>query len=146
MGGLPYSYITIAIFDLLVVVLYIRLGGRVSFSKLHFINLIFLACASLLIWLALKSPLYHVTAFILPLWFQIILNLGNLAVWPLAGSLFDFRQGKRLFPLLGAGNWLANIIGGLFIPALVKAVGATNLMLLAGFSFGAALFILCFIT
>ena len=144
--GLPYSYIAIAIFASMVAVLYIRLGGRVSFSKLLFINLVFLACASLLIWLALKSPFYHVTAFILPLWFQIILNLGNLAVWPLAGSLFDFRQGKRLFPLLGAGNWLANIIGGLFIPALVKAVGAMNLMLLAGFSFGAALIILRIIT
>jgi ATP:ADP antiporter, AAA family len=144
--GLPYSYIAIAIFASLIAVLYIRLGGRVSFSKLLFINLIFLACTSVLIWFALKSPLYHVTAFILPLWFQIILNLGNLAVWPLAGSLFDFRQGKRLFPLLGAGNWLANIIGGLFIPALVKAIGATNLMLLAGFSFGAALFILRIIT
>jgi ATP/ADP translocase len=144
--GLPYSYIAIAIFASLVAVLYIRLGGRVSFSKLLFINLIFLACASLLIWLTLNSPLYHVTAFILPLWFQIVINLGNLVVWPLAGSLFDFRQGKRLFPLLGAGNWLANIIGGLFIPALVKAVGATNLMLLAGLSFGAALLILRVIT
>ena len=144
--GLPYSYIAIAIFASLVAMFYIRLGGRVSFSKLLFINLIFLACTSLLIWFALKSPLYHITAFILPLCFQIVLNLGNLAVWPLAGSLFDFRQGKRLFPLLGAGNWLANIIGGLFIPALVKTVGATNLMLLAGFSFGAALFILRILT
>jgi AAA family ATP:ADP antiporter len=144
--GLPYSYIAIAIFASLVAVLYIRLGGQVSFSKLLVINLVFLACASLLIWLALKSPLYHVTVFILPLWFQIILNLGNLAVWPLAGSLFNFRQGKRLFPLLGAGNWLANIIGGLFIPTLVKAVGAINLLLLAGLSFGAALIILRVIT
>ena len=144
--GLPYSYIAIAIFASLVAVFYIRLGGRVSFSKLLFINLIFLACTSLLIWLALKSPLYHITAFILPLWFQIVINLGNLAVWPLAGSLFDFRQGKRLFPLLGAGNWLANIIGGLFIPALVKAVGTTNLLLLAGVSFGASLIILRIIT
>ncbi len=144
--GLPYSYISIAILASLVALLYIKLSGRVSFSRLLFINLIFLGVASLLIWLALNSPLYHVTAFILPLWFQIMLNLGNLAVWPLAGSLFDFRQGKRLFPLLGAGNWLANIIGGLFIPALVKSIGTTNLLLLAGISFGAGLFILRVIT
>ncbi|HLO18074.1 MAG TPA: MFS transporter, partial [Anaerolineales bacterium] len=141
-GGLPYSYMVIAILASSVAVFYIRLGGRVSFSKLLFINLIFLASASLLLWVALSSPLYHVTAFILPLWFQIAINLGNLAVWPLAGSLFDFRQGKRLFPLLAAGNWLANIIGGLFIPALVKSIGTTNLLLLGGLSFGAGLFIL----
>ena len=141
-GGLPYSYIVIAILASSVAAFYIRLGGRVSFSRLLFINLIFLASASLLIWVALSSPLYHVTAFILPLWFQIAINLGNLAVWPLAGSLFDFRQGKRLFPLLAAGNWLANIIGGLFIPVLVKSIGTTNLLLLGGLSFGGGLFIL----
>ena len=145
-GGLPYSYIVIAIVASLVAALYIKLGGRVSFSRLLFINLIFLGVASLLIWLALISPLYHAAAFILPLWFQIAINLGNLAVWPLAGSLFDFRQGKRLFPLLGAGNWLANIIGGLFIPALVKSIGATNLLLLGGLSFGSGLFVLWIIT
>lgn len=144
--GLPYSYITIAILASLVAMLYIRIGGRVSFSRLLMINLLFLGVASLLIWLVLNTPFFHAAAFILPLWFQIVVNLGNLAVWPLAGSLFDFRQAKRLFPLLGAGNWLANILGGLFIPALVKAIGAANLLLLAGLSFGVGLFILRFIS
>lgn len=144
--GLPYSYIAIAIFVSLLAALYIRLGGRISFSGLLVINLSFLACLSLFIWLALSSPLFHLAAFILPLWFQVAVNFGNLAVWPLAGSLLDVRQGKRLFPLLGAGNWLANIIGGLFIPILVRAIGAVNLLLLAGISFGAALLLLHSIT
>jgi len=144
--GLPYSYISIAFIASLVAVLYIKIGGRVSFSRLLFINLVFLGAASLLIWLALNSPLYHVIAFILPLWFQTAINLANLAVWPLAGSLFDFRQGKRLFPLLGGGNWLANIIGGLFIPALVKSIGAVHLLLLAAISFVLSLFVLRMIT
>jgi len=144
--GLPYSYISIAIVASLVAAFYIKLGGRVSFSKLLTINLTFLACVSLLVWLALNSPFYHITAFVLPLWFQIAINQGNLAVWSLAASLFDFRQGKRLFPLLSAGNWLANIIGGLFVPLLVKSIGISNLLLLTALSFGGALFILRFIT
>ncbi len=145
-GGLPYSYILIAILASSVAAFYIRLGRRVSFSKLLFINLVFLACVSLLFWLALISPLYHFTAFILPLWFQISINLGSLAIWSLAGSLLDFRQGKRLFPLLSAGSWLANIVGGPFIPALVRSIGSTHLLLLAGLSFGAALFLLRSVT
>lgn len=144
--GLPYSYIAIAIVASLAALVYIRLSGRVSFSRLLFLNVAFLGGASVLIWLALLSPLHHATAFILPLWFQIVVNFGNLAVWPLAGSLFDFRQGKRLFPLLGAGNWLANIIGGFFVPMLVRSVGTTNLLLLGGISFGAALLVLRAIT
>jgi ATP/ADP translocase/HEAT repeat protein len=140
--GLPFSYISIAFLASLVAALYIKLGRLVSFSKLLFINLIFLASVSLLVWLALNTPLYHAIAFILPLWFQLAINLANLAVWPLAGSLFDFRQGKRLFPLVAAGNWLANIIGGLFIPTLVKSIGAVHLLLLSALSFGFSLFVL----
>jgi len=120
--GLPYSYISIALLASVVAAFYLKLGGRVSFSKLLTFNLAFLACVSLLIWLALNSPIYHFTAFILPLWFQIVVNLGNLAVWTLASSLFDFRQGKRLFPLLGAGTWLANSIGGLFVLILLRSI------------------------
>ena len=145
-GGLPYSYITIAVFASLVAVFYIRLGGRISFSQLLFMNLIFVGSVSLLIWLGLNSPLYHLIAFILPLWFQIAINLGNLVVWPLAGSLFDFRQAKRLFPLLASGTWLANVIGGLFIPIAVNSIGAVHLLLLGGLTFVGALFLLRTIT
>ena len=144
--GLPYSYISIAFLASLAAMVYIRISGRVAFSRLLFINLVFLGIASLMIWLALNSPLYHAATFILPVWFQVAINLANLAVWPLAGRLFAFRQGKRLFPLLGAGNWLANIIGGMFIPALVGWIGAVHLLILAAASFGLSLLVLRVIT
>lgn len=145
-GGLPYSYISIAVLASLAAALYIRLGGRVSFSQLLSINLLFLTSASLLIWLGLNSRLYHLTGFILPLWFQIAINLGSLAVWSLATQLINVRQGKRLFPILSGGRWLANILGGLFIFVLVKFMSPMHLLFLAGWSFGAAFFLLRFIT
>ena len=139
--GLPYSYISIAFLASLVAWLYIKISGRISFSHLLYLNLAFLGIVSLLIWLGLNSPFSHNTAFLLPLWFQVVANQGNLAVWSLAGRLFDFRQGKRLFPLLGAGLWLGNIIGGLLVPSLVSFMGATNLLVLAAASFGTSLFV-----
>lgn len=144
--GLPYSYISIAFLASLVALLYIRISSRVTFTRLLFINLSFLVGGSLLLWLALNTPLYHLAAFLLPLWFQISINLVNLAVWSLAGTLLNFQQGKRLFPLLGAGNWLANIVGGLFIPALVASVGAANLLFLAALCFGSSVYVLRTIT
>jgi ATP/ADP translocase len=48
--------------------------------------------------------------------------------------------------LLSAGRWIANIIAGLFVPLLVTFVGAIHLLLMAGLSFGAAVFLLRFIT
>lgn len=139
---LPFSYISVAIFATALAVVYLKLGERLPFSRLLTLNLAFLACTSFLIWLGLLSPLSHYVAFLLPLWFQILLNLSNLAIWPLAGRLMDIQQGKRLFGLVGAGMWLANIIGGFFIPALVRRIGTVNLLLLAVFSILAALYLL----
>jgi ATP:ADP antiporter, AAA family len=145
-GGLPYSYMLIAVLASAIAAVYIKLGGRLSFSKLLLVNLAFLSGVSLLIWLGLNSSLHHATAFILPLWFQITVNLGSLAVWSLAANIFDFRQGKRLFPLLSAGGWLGDVIGGLFIVSLVKFIGSVNLLILAVLSFGTAFFLMRFIT
>lgn len=135
---LPYSYITISVLASLTAILYIKLGERVQFSTLLEINLAFLLATCFLAWLGLNSPFTHIVSFLLPTLFQIVINLGNLIVWPLAGRLFDFRQGKRLFPLLGAGTWLANLIGGLLIAPLVAWMGATNLLLLAVANVGIA--------
>jgi len=144
--GLPYSYISIAVFASLAAFLYIKLGERVPFATALKINIACLGALSFLVWLGLKSPVAHSVAFVLPLLFQIVINLGNLAVWSLAGRLFDFRQIKRLFPLLGAGLWAANTIGGLLVSPLVNWIGAVNLLLLAVLSIGLALLVLRLIT
>ena len=140
--ALPYSYIVIAVFASLAAVLYIKLGERVPFSTQLMLNLAFLGAASFLAWLGLRSPFSHSVSFLLPLLFQIVVNLGNLAVWPLAGRIFNFQQAKRLFPLLGVGLWLANTIGGLLVGPLVAWMGAANLLLLAVASIGLALLVL----
>lgn len=140
--GLPYSYVAIAILASLVAIFYLKLSERVSFPALLTINLSCLGAGCVVFWLGLTSGAAREFAFFLPLWFQIVINLGNLAVWPLAGRLFDVRQGKRLFGLVGAGNWLANVMGGFFVPPLVAWLGTTNLLLLAAGSLGVALVIL----
>jgi hypothetical protein len=144
--GLPYSYIANAILASLVAVLYIRLGEHVSFSTLLRLNLIFLGACTFLAWLGLKSAFAHEVSFLLPLLFQIVANLGSLAVWPLAGRILNFQQAKRLFPLLGVGLWLANTIGGFLVSPLVAWMGAINLLLLAVASTGLAFFVLRLVT
>lgn len=140
--SLPYSYIVIAVFASLAAFLYIKLGEHVSFYRAMMLNLISLGACTFLAWVGLKSSFSHSVAFILPLLFQIVINLGNLVVWPLAGRLFNFQQAKRLFPLLGVGLWLANTLGGLLVVPLVAWIGAQNLLLLAMASIGMALLVL----
>ncbi len=123
---LPYSYLTLAVFATLVAFFYLKLSERLPFPRLVSLNLVFLASGSFLIWSGLRSPLSHYFALLLPLWFQVLLNLGNLAIWPLAGRLLDLQQGKRLFGCVGAGMWLANIIGGLLVPLIVSRIGTVE--------------------
>lgn len=130
-GRLPYAYLTIAGLATVVSFAYLRLGARVSFERLLTFNLAFLALGSLVLWAGLRSPLADAATFLLPVWFQIFVTLANLVVWPLAMRLFDVRQGKRVFGLIGAGNWMANMLGGLVVAPLVALVGPANLMALA---------------
>ena len=93
--------------------------------------------------LALPNARWFV--FALPIWFQALINLGQLAFWTLAGRVFDLRQAKRLFGLAGSGYWLAFSVGGFLMPALIAWLGTPNLLLLAAASVGAALGILLWI-
>jgi ATP:ADP antiporter, AAA family len=129
--SLPYAYLAIAALASLIAFAYLRIGALVSFGRLLSLNLTFLAVGSLLLWAALATPAARVAIFLLPVWFQVFVTLANLAVWPLALRLFDVRQSKRVFGLIGAGNWLANILGGLVVAPLVRAIGPTHLLALA---------------
>jgi AAA family ATP:ADP antiporter len=137
--GLPLAYVSIAVLASITAIAYLKLSEHVSFATLLTINLSFLAAGCVLFWAGLASPLARSFTFLLPLWFQVLLNLGNLAVWSLAGRIFDVRQGKRLFALVGAGNWIANIIGGWSVPLLIGWIGTSNLLLCAAISVGVAL-------
>jgi HEAT repeat protein len=66
---------------------------------------------------------------ILFLCIYIFWTIQNLFAWGTAGMVYDTRQAKRLFPLLGAGGILGSAAGGLVTRPLVSLVGAANLIL-----------------
>ena len=56
--------------------------------------------------------------------------IAPVQAWSFANSLFDTRQAKRLFGLVGAGASLGAILGGLLARVLVRPVGGpVNLLL-----------------
>lgn len=137
--GLPPSYIATAFGASFVAFLYFKLSQRLALATSLVINLGGLALISLLLRLGLAQPETRGLVFGLPIWFQIVANLTNLALWSLAARLFDVRQGKRLFGLIGSGNWLAIAAGGFFVAPIVARLGTPNLLLLAGLALGVAL-------
>ncbi|HZQ09119.1 MAG TPA: Npt1/Npt2 family nucleotide transporter [Anaerolineae bacterium] len=132
--GLPYSYLATAVGASLAALLYLKISERAALSTSLSLNLATLGVVSILLRVGLALPDARWVVFLLPIWFQIIANLTNLALWTLAGRLFDVRQSKRLFGLIGAGNWTAIAIGGFVVSPIVGVLGTANLLFLAGIS------------
>lgn len=137
--GLPYAYMVIAIAVSLVSFIYLRLANRLPVSQLLVLALCFLLAGTLafrlgLLWLGARWLF-----FALPIWFQCVVNLALLVFWTMAGRIFDVRQGKRLFGLVGSGYWIAAVAGGFLVSAVVGPLGTPNLLLLAAGSLAVAL-------
>lgn len=137
--GLPASYVATAVGASLAAFLYLKISDRFSLATTLIINLSSLAVLSLLLRAGLAQADARWVVFALPVWFQIVANLTNLALWTLAGRLLNVRQGKRLFGLIGTGNWIAIAAGGFVVSPIVAALGTPNLLLLAGVSLLVAL-------
>jgi HEAT repeat protein len=125
--NLPYVYIINAITITLLISGYLKLGQWFSFTAMLAVNLGFLLTLTVFFGLGVPTGAGWLL-FLLPTLFETTVQLGNLEFWSLAGRLFDLRQSKRLFGLVGAGNWVAVIIGGFLTPWLVELVGVTNLL------------------
>jgi hypothetical protein len=136
---LAYVYIVNALVGTLIAAIYLRLGQRISFRNLLAANLGFLLALVIGFRLGLGISGADWIVFALPILFQILVNLGNLSFWPLAGRLFNVRQGKRLFGLVGSGQWIAIVLTGFLIPILVAWIGTVNLLILGAVSLIGAL-------
>ncbi len=126
--NLPLTYIVIAVILTLLTFIYLQISQRISFTRLLTVNFGSLLAITLLFGVGLTVTNARWLIFALPVLFQIVLNFGNLAFWSLAGRIFNVRQGKRLFGLVGAGQWIAIVIMGFLMPTIVAWVGLTNLL------------------
>jgi ATP/ADP translocase/HEAT repeat protein len=130
-AGLPWLYIAIAVVVGLTSFAYIKLGEHMAFDRLSRLVLGLLLIWLLLSWVGLWLARSSLLLFSLPLLLPALGGLGSLIFWALAGRLFDLRQGKRLYGLIGSGRWLASVVLGSLVPVLVRSIGIENLMLVS---------------
>jgi hypothetical protein len=64
-------------------------------------------------------------------WYRVLSILTDLEFWAVAARLYDVRQAKRLFGLIGTGEVVARIAGAFSVPFFVRLVGVPNLMWLS---------------
>lgn len=125
---LPYAYLTIAPFLLLLNVAYEKLEHRTSpLRQLKYIiifSLVILIC----LWLGLSWGHQQYFIFALMVWSVLFYMLNGYAYWGIVSLLFNIRESKRVFSIVGAGDIPAKLIGYLSAPILIAFFGLTNLL------------------
>jgi len=125
---LPYVDLAITALVGLVVGLYLRLSNRVSQGRLILGTQVFLILNLLALWYLLRQGVFGIPA-LLYVWVGIFTVLIPSQVWSLAGTIFDTRQAKRLFSLVGAGGILGAALGGQFASQVGPRIGTENILL-----------------
>ncbi len=130
--GLPYIFLATAVLAAIVSTGYSAALRRYNLLKVSIVSLvvcllILLVCAAFMR-LPLAQPAIAVTLY---LWTAIFGVLAASQFWMMASFVFDVRQAKRLFGLIGAGAIAGGIAGGYLTTLLAREIGARNLILLA---------------
>lgn len=134
----PYLYIATSLLVPALAAVYLAKERRLSFSCLFTLSFGIQILLAVALRILLLTNADWVT-FVSPLCFEVVFFLTSVCFWTLAGQLLDVRQAKRLFPLIGAGEWIAMVIGGFATPAIVGQVGTANLFVISAVGLGGAL-------
>ena len=144
---LPLAYIGAAAVGYVSVMLFSRLERRVSIGVLLMVNLGVLLTLATAFWVLRRSTDADWVVFSMFVAVGPMFNLVQLGYWGLAGRLFDLRQAKRLFGLVGAGEELSTIVALFATPLLIRAIGdPTHLVLLAAAGLAGSVATVAYIT
>ena len=147
--ALVYVYAAVPLALSLFVPVYTRIAGRLGTRAVTVGTLVFFSTNVLLFWYGFRTQpgvraIPGSVGWLLPGIFYVWVNcfgvIATVQAWTFASSLFDSRQARRLFGLIGAGASLGAMAAGLLARFLVEPAGGTvNLLLvLAALILGAA--------
>ncbi len=139
---LPYGYLTVAVCLILVNIFYQKLEHK--FPPLILLKHIitFSAIIIVLLWAGLRFVNEHAFTFLLFVWSIIFYMIAGYAFWGLVSLLFNVRESKRVFSIVGSGDIPAKLIGYLSASLLMPLIGTNNLIWLAVVSLIVGLFLL----
>ena len=123
---LPYMYIINACLMAVIAALYARAMDRIA--RYRFLILQLLGSGMLLLVLSAMIPLELIwmpyAVFSLS---EVTMLVLVMHFWTVANDVFDPREGKRIFPLIGGFGLVGTILGGVFTKQVVGIIGTANL-------------------
>jgi ATP:ADP antiporter, AAA family len=138
---LPLVYLTVA--GTLIVLNFFYEKLEHSFSPFQLLKLIIALGTGLLILLWAGMQFGHSETFIFALMVAntVIYMVTGYAFWGLVSLLFNVRESRRVFSIVGAGDIPAKLVGYVVAPLLIPLVGVQNVIWLAILSFGCSLLV-----
>ena len=128
--ALVYIYAAVPVVLTLFVRAYIPFAARFGSRTVTAGTLLFFSTNVVFFWFAFTFYSYPLLTAIFYVWVNCFGAIAPVQAWSFTNSLFDTRQAKRLFGLIGSGASLGAIAGGIMARFLVRPVGgAINLLL-----------------
>ena len=128
--ALAYVYAAVPVVLWLFLSVYSRLAARVGSRAVAVGTLVFFSLNVLAFWYAFTFTSSEWLPAVFYIWVNCFGVIAPVQAWSFANSLFDVRQARRLFALVGAGASLGSITGGVLARVLVGPVGGTVNMLI----------------
>lgn len=125
---LPQAYMVIAASLLFLNMIYEKLEHK--FSPLQLLKYIIIGSilVFILLWFGLQYGNQHAFIFILLIWSTLFYMVSGYAFWGIVSLLFNVRESRRVFSVIGAGDIPAKLIGYLSTPLLIGFFGLNNLI------------------
>ncbi|ALI99655.1 NTP/NDP exchange transporter [Rufibacter tibetensis] len=138
----PKVYIVSAVLMLITNLFYGKLETRLSPKKLLQTVILFSAISIFLSWAGLTLVPAKWLPFFLAAWNMVVYMLIGYAFWGLAAIIFNVRESKRLFFVVGAGDIPAKMFGYTAASVLAPVLGVESLLWVTIGSFLLAFFFL----
>ena len=128
--ALVYAYAAVPLALWLFVPTYAAIANRIGLRLAAIGTLTFFSLNVVAFWAAFRWAPFDLLPALFFIWVNCFGVIAPVQAWSFANSLFDVRQGRRLFGLIGAGASFGALTGGLLARYLVGPVGgAVNLLL-----------------
>jgi len=128
---LPLVYILVALFSAVVATLYARYARKIRLIRLIQATLLISIVSLLLFWSLLDSGYQSDwLKYALYIWVAIFGVISGAQFWLLANDIFNAREAKRLFGLIGAGAIAGGVFGGILTFQLAPRISTENLIFL----------------
>jgi AAA family ATP:ADP antiporter len=126
---LPIVFVLVAAVSALVAVVYARYSKKIRLNQL-IQKTLFIAIVNLLAFWALLYSGYESAWFLYAfyIWVEIFGVITGTQFWLLANEIYNAREAKRLFGLIGAGAISGGIFGGYLTSYLAPRINTQNLI------------------